>query len=291
MKTIAVIGPDADEAARVAGTLTSVRALPGAGPKDGIDGVIAVADSPDIDNVQVVTAIVESMGTIVVVTDARWPDIPGAHFCSRQDVATLQSLTNRLWVDEHDWATEARRGDHNRLEQAKVAIRLHTQRAGQDVLQRTADAAEPVDGSRNAEVLRSAHEQFLAQLRVAVLAQGIVCPHVPDSPPEPATPVELPGRVAQLAALIAGVIGIVGLFFAVGRVAGLPWLGLCLGIVAAGAVAWFRGITLRRQHARAQFHADLQALQTAWSARVTEVLSRLSAPRVAEQLAIPAGER
>ena len=77
MKTIAVIGPDADEAARVAGTLTSVRALPGAGPKDGIDGVIAVADSPDIDNVQVVTAIVESMGTIVVVTDARWPDIPG----------------------------------------------------------------------------------------------------------------------------------------------------------------------------------------------------------------------
>lgn len=96
MKNIAVIGPDTDATKQLARQLTTVRALPGAGPNDGIDGVIAVAEQPTEDNLDVVRSIAQTMGTVVVVSDSSWPNIPGVHYCTPHDIAGIEELCEGL---------------------------------------------------------------------------------------------------------------------------------------------------------------------------------------------------
>lgn len=283
MKTIAVIGPDEAEAKKVAEQLTGVRAVPGAGPGKDIDGVVAVAGDPTEEAVEIVQAVARNIGVVAVLSDHRWPNIPGVHVLSSQDVAGLQRLIDRLYVDTKQWELAARRADQQRLEQARVAIRLRMQRFIREGCS-VADLGEPGSGGREL-----VHRRFLAELRVAVLSQGILCPPVDTALPPAAKPVEVPGRAAQLATLAAGVLGVVGLLFAVGRLAGYPWLGLSLGLLAAVALGWFRLSAQQRAIDQAQREADFRMLQEAWGAQVTETITRMNIPRVAEQLALRTG--
>jgi len=116
-----------------------------------------------------------------------------------------------------------------------------------------------------------------------------LCPPVDAAVPPAAKPVEVPGRAAQLATLAAGVLGAVGLLFAVGRLAGYPWLGLSLGLLVAVALGWFRLSAQQRAIDQAQREADFRMLQEAWGAQVTETITRMNVPRVAEQLALRTG--
>lgn len=283
MKTIAVIGPEQAAVEKVAAQLIGVRALPGAGPGEGIDGVVAVAGEATEEAVEIVQAVARRIGAVAVVTDHRWPNIPGVYVLSSQDASGLQRLIDHLYVDVRRWEVDARRADQQRVEQTRVAIRLRMQRFIREGCT-ARDLGEP-----GSEARQLVHQRFLAELRVAVLAQGILCPPLDATPPPAATPVEVPGRSAQLATLAAGVVGIVGLLFAVGRLAGFPWLGLVLGLLAAAALGWFRLSAQQRSVARAQREADFRLLQEAWGAQVTEVIARMQVPRVAEQLTIPAG--
>ena len=124
MKTIAVIGPDEAEAKKVAEQLTGVRAVPGAGPGKDIDGVVAVAGEPTVEAVEIVQAVARNIGVVAVLSDHRWPSIPGVHVRGSQDVAGLQRLIDRLYVDTKQWEMAARRADQQRLEQVRVAVRL-----------------------------------------------------------------------------------------------------------------------------------------------------------------------
>ncbi|HEY4599279.1 MAG TPA: hypothetical protein VIG58_07590, partial [Corynebacterium sp.] len=128
MKTIAVIGPDEAEAKKLAEQLTGVRAVPGAGPGKDIDGVVAVAGEPTVEAVEIVQAVARNIGVVAVLSDQRWPNIPGVHVLGSRDVAGLQRLIDRLYVDTKQWEMAARRADQERLEQARVAIRLRMQR-------------------------------------------------------------------------------------------------------------------------------------------------------------------
>ncbi len=285
MKSIAVVGPDQDLAAQIASKLNSqgspsFRAIAGATPADNPDGVIAVVGAPTEADRDVVGAIRASQGTVVIYSTHRWPDQPGVIACrvpgaltDPEALARLQDLAGELWLDRRQWHSDVHRADADRRERVAIAVRLVAQRVSSELM-------ELPDSVPAAEL----HAAFLTQLRLAVLRQGVEFPHVDEemhvSERKPTATFD-PVLALTVAASLAGGMA---LGLGVGRATGVTPLGIAVGLAFAVTLAGLRLVATQRNNRRAHVERERRALREEWAALVTEVATRMSVPRVADQL-------
>ena len=70
----------------------------------------------------------------------------------------------------------------------------------------------------------------------------------------------------------------------VGRATGVTPLGIAVGLAFAVTLAGLRLVATQRNNRRAHVERERRALREEWAALVTEVATRMSVPRVADQL-------
>lgn len=293
MKSIAVIGPDAAQLQAVASRLVRCRALPGGGPDDRPDGIIAVAGDYTPENEEVVVAVAVAMGAVVLYSPAPWPQIPGVHQCpvrtaltDPQDIAELQSWVDELWVDKQEWLLDARRADAERSERVRLWLRLQAQRTATEVLE--AASEHPVRDI--VAYAGSCHREFVARLHVALLRQGVEAPFVDDAVPTlPPAPGRRSGPLGMVLFALAGTIGLVAVGFGVGRGVGHPAWGLACGALAALALAGVRWRMAQRGVEAVDRERVHRVLREHWGGIAAEVASKVRTPRVAEALTAPPG--
>lgn len=286
MKTVAVIGPDQRHAHAVATQLMRCRAVVGAGPQDHPDGVIAVVGEHTQRDQEVVDAVIQAMGAVILYRprsrDAAaqtednglapsWPEQVGVFHCT--SVAEVQEAVDGLVLSRSRWAADARRADVERADRVRIAVRVEMNRVASNLLEGGA-ADDP----------QTAHEQFLRRLRAALLRQGVAWPAVD-------TERDLgPGRVArnslgEAGALAAGVLGGLAAGFAVGRMLGEPLWGVLMGLLVAVVGAGVRLAMVRNGQRASEAAKRSAALRETWMGLVADVMSRVQIPRVADQVA------
>lgn len=341
MKTVSVIGPGSRRTARLAEKLgaavpAGVRVVEGAGPENRPDVVVAAVGEPTGADIDVVRAVAQAMGVVVLFFDAPtapWPAFPGQVQC--HSVEDVCAWVERLCVNMAEWKSDAFRADAERADRVRIAVRLAAGRISRDLVgevardgdtrggrtrdrdtrgrdaqagllanlcggllaslrgcpRGTAQGAAQGAGQRTGDGAgwEGVHAQFVAQLRLAVLSQGVPMPTIdastPPRPPRPPWP-----WVQILAAAAASVACAAGVATASLRVLSLPvavFVGLVLGCVVFGA----RLYMVRSARMIAQRNGEAAVLREAWNVLVTGVISRLSIPAVADRLALPSPTR
>lgn len=298
---ISVIGPDRGQVdtlipalrARVPG----YRFIAGAGP-DAADGVLAVVPGTESAG-EIVGAVRDAMGGCVLytgggpvrepgVTVVGWTEDPA----DPADLDRLSAVLRELWVDVPRWIADARRADADRGERVRVAVRLRAEQIASELL-------DPVPGQfmSGRETLDAL---FLARLRCVVLGHGVEWPHVrlagdgedrdphdEDAPPTGARGrdggADIP-RSTSTMMLVAAVGAGLAAGAAVARMVG-PVPGVLVGAVVAvgtAAVRWRMLAGARRSREAARGAARLRRR---WAVTVTDVVSRLRVPSVADAVA------
>lgn len=173
MRVVSVIGPDRMSVDRLSATVRGCRVRPGAGPGEGVDGVVAVVPRLGEEELEVVRAVRDAMGVCVVAVtgdDAASPPPPppaepGVVVCTP---ATVNAVVGELWVDRGRWVADARRADADRLERVRIAVRIDGERACRDVARAWVEGrcADP-------------DAVMAAALRRTVLAHGVAVPPLP----------------------------------------------------------------------------------------------------------------
>ncbi|MEL4175546.1 hypothetical protein MTQ24_02080 [Corynebacterium bovis] len=158
---------------RLSATVRGCRVRPGAGPGEGVDGVVAVVPRLGEEELEVVRAVRDAMGVCVVAVtgdDAASPPPPppaepGVVVCTP---ATVNAVVGELWVDRGRWVADARRADADRLERVRIAVRIDGERACRDVARAWVEGrcADP-------------DAVMAAALRRTVLAHGVAVPPLP----------------------------------------------------------------------------------------------------------------
>lgn len=340
MKLFSVIGPDSEQVKTVAARLQELsasrsdpqgrqaRIVVGAGPEQHPDAVIAAVGEPSPANIEVVRAVIQAMGAVILLgrrdsltgadgtppgsadrlsdrSAGMWPAIPGMRWAQSPEHAL--ELAERSGVDLQRWRSEAHRADAERADRVRIAVRLKANRL----------AAELTEHGVSRDAWQGLHERFVAELRVAVLEQGVLFPTVNMGvPPVPqgselaraagADVAALPGgygghsghngQLAQVAPRKKGKIGAgevtatsavaaaVGAGIGLGKIFGNPLIGGLIGVCFGLIVATIRVSEQRKAKLQREDQRRAQALRTHWSALTTDVCSRLAPLRVGEQL-------
>lgn len=288
---VSVIGPDSGVQHRVADALrvelgSGYTVKVGAGPDARPDVVIAAVGDPTAEDVDVVSAVAESQGLVVVfcgdaTSSSSWPTRPGwLHASSVPEVA---QLIRGLGVDMHRWESDAHRADSERQQRVGIAIRLVTNRLAHRLIGEpgTPPPTGPVRGSDVPEI----HAEFLDGLRVAVLEQGVAFPSVDSSlaPQVEAEDVSVWESVepwAWLSAVVAGT----GMAALAWRLTGILVAAVLVGIVVAGLSVAARWWSRRAGRAEMESAQQCKRLRESWARIVADVISRLYIPRVADTL-------
>lgn len=289
VKTVAVIGPDHARAQAVATQLMRCRAVVGAGPQDNPDGVIAVVGECTERDYEVVNAVRQAMGAVILYRvrapqdrpqhqpqdqeqppPTPWPEQVGVFHCT--SVAEVQEAVDGLVLSRSRWTADARRADLERADRVRIAVRVEMNKVTQALID---------DGA--AEDPQAAHEQFLRRLRAAVLRQGVAWPAV-DTECDLEAAVQRRNVAGEFSALAAGLLGGLLAGFALGRVLGQPLLGLAVGLLIAVVGAGTRLFMVRSSHRAAEVAKRGAALRETWMGLVADVMSRVNIPRVADQI-------
>ncbi|HIW95837.1 MAG TPA: hypothetical protein H9867_05055 [Candidatus Corynebacterium gallistercoris] len=288
-----MIGPDSGAQAQVADALRAelgpgyaVKA--GAGPDARPDVVVAAVGAPTAEDVDVVQAVAESQGLVVVFVSgddatsaSPWPTHPGwLHAGSIQEVAELVA---GLGVDMHRWESDAHRADNERQQRVGIAIRLASNRLAHRLVGEP--GAPPPAGPIRADDVPELHAVFCAGLREAVLEQGVAFPSVDTSlapqPEEEAAPVwQAVEPWAWLSALVAGA----GMGALTWRLTGALVAALLVGLVVAGLSVAARWWSRRAGRMELESAQQCKRLRESWARMVADVISRLHIPRVADTL-------
>lgn len=295
----------------------------GAGGTDGADyaeGADGANDATDAVDAGVVRAVRDAMGVCVLyingdaVSDATIAatDIaevaaePGVIVCgwSGEDgpaaaasLAALRDTVDGLWVDLARWSADARRADADRLDRVRIAVRLAAERLANELL---VDAANgPHRGLSRPDDADELDQQFRSRLAVAVLEQGVEMPNLGmsgrdigsggrresgdtgavDTPQHQATTAAT--AVTAATALGAGAAAAA----AVTRLTGSVVLAAVVALPVSAATflaRWWSQRSNRRTQAASRQAADLRRH---WAATVTDVVSRIQIPPVADSLA------
>ncbi|HIW90980.1 MAG TPA: hypothetical protein H9870_04875 [Candidatus Corynebacterium avicola] len=317
MAVVSVIGPDVRLVGAVVVGLRGSRhrVVTGAGPSDA-DGVIAVVGTSQQDAVsagqgddaQVVRAVRDAMGLCVLhvsedalsgdlaevaaepgVVVSRWsaPDGPDAP----ASLETLARLVEPLWVDVRRWTADARRADADRADRVRIAVRLAAERLATELL------ADPVAGRSGRTDMTEMDRIFRARLTVAVLEQGVEMPSLGPGVGEDAAgadravPVSASNRASGKIDGVTALTGVAALGAgaavgaAVTRTIGAPLLGVVAGVPVALVTFLLRWRTHRSARRTQDAAAAAALLRRHWAATVTDVVSRLSVPTIADTLA------
>ncbi len=314
MAVVSVIGPDARLVRTVVEGLRGSRhrVVTGAGP-DQADGVIAVVGAPvgdsasgaggaggtgdSADDAAVVRAVRDTMGLCVLhVSEDAMADAvaevaaePGVVVCrwtasdgpaAPAALETLGRVVESLWVDMRRWTADARRADADRADRVRIAVRLAAERLASELL------AEPVADAAGLD------RRFRARLTVSVLEQGVEMPHLGPAVGETvgaSGDSGASGRFAKADGLtaLAGVAAL-GAGAVVGatvtRTVGAPVIGVIVGVPVAVATFLVRWWTQRSARRTQDAATRAATLRRHWAATVTDVVSRLEVPAVAEGL-------
>lgn len=291
MKSVSVIGPDRSAVDAVAAGIRRCRVLPGAGPGEGVDGVVAVVPALEGEDLEVVRAVRDSMGVCVVVTDA--PDADDAARGSSSAGAgagivvvppgrpdELQDVVDGLWVDRARWLAEARRRDAERLERVRIAVRLAAQRAAAELHGLPAGPA--------------ADDAFRARLRLAVLEQGAEAPpmgwsDVADVPSagdagDDRTPAGTPAGTPAVARSAGAAAAVLAAGAVLARAGAPGWLAAVLAVAGCAAVAWARVRAVRAERRRRREEVERGLRRERWDAEVSDCVRRIRLPSVAAEV-------
>ena len=308
LKTISVIGPNAHAVAESAAQLRArmertassssagerFEVVEGAGPEQRPDIVVAAVGRGTEEDRQVARAVAQAMGVVLLwpcgsdAPSSDWASTPGWVWC--EDVDEVCGWIRALGVDINEWEMQARRADAERLDRVRIATRLSATRIAQDVLEgaegnRGERGGAGSGGAGNADDFDRLHALFMAQLRLAVLEQGVVFPALPDAQVEaPGRPTTAMGSPANLVlAAAAGAAAGLGLGTMAGRLFGVI-AGVVIGVLVALAVVGARLAMLRSEARKARAAQEGAVLRQHWSAVVTEVIARLDIPPVAPRI-------
>ncbi|MBC2681429.1 hypothetical protein [Corynebacterium anserum] len=279
MKTIAVIGPEQRRAQTLATQLMRCRVKVGAGPQDNPDGVIAVVGEWSPRDQEVVDAVSQAMGALVLYRPSSkqegsnpWPQQPGVYHCT--SVAEVQSAVDSLFLNRSRWYADARRADLEREDRVRIAVRLEMRRVATSLAEHMED-------------VNRAHERFVAHLQVALLRHGLAWPTI-ETTREVGEMEVTRNKMGEAVAVAAGLLGGVALGFGLGRVTGQPLLGLLCGVLVAAVGAGVRVAMVRTQRREADLAKYRANVRESWMALVADVMSRAHIPRVHESLAASA---
>lgn len=277
MKVIAVIGPDVHAAQSVAAQLLRCRAVVGAGPQQHPDGVLAVVGGWTAEDHKVVNAVTQAMGVVLLYQQqseqaeaSAWEAQPGVIICTT--LSEVQNAVDNLVLHRQRWAADARRGDMERADRVRVAVRLEAKRVAQELLNTCDEGSE-----------ENLQELFEQHLRWALLRQGVACPSI-HAQPMPQVSASTGLWWSVLVALLAGLCGGLAMGFGVGRALGQPWWGVVLGVVLALLSAGVRVALVRSAEHKALAARRAVALKESWAALTSDVLSRVQIPCVADAI-------